>query len=477
MNTSNQQFIIDSTKLTASARNHVIYVESVVNTAAVPENANKQVESRTLMWATQNEAHAKNDYLKFLAFAAMRGAMQLLQLEIDLALSSGWRSTRELVWTGIKDALDNPPPGSTMENWKTVYTATSSRASNLTFDPTEDNLTLEMNDSNLDLVLSTDRCSRFTYQQAQYWLSHRIMLAASPDEANDAVRAFQADYPEKVLSKLQVYTPRTLQIAKSEGLDALYQKLSVFFKPERVKKVRATNKPDAMPEDLYETLNVGGAFEAKRPPAADGQSAAPTELMQAIADRNKVPVISMETWKTTGQPRTAAVIVKNFDFRSVNKSELGRAQFLLIGPSAAHDVRIEMKNQTVSGSAGDKLPLSVYRLQKMHKIAPYAATIIGVANTTYFSDDALELAQTLSKIDPKLIFVQDEKVSQALNAQVLKINQLFNRGSPAVADIPNSIQSVAEQAVIDVLGLMDSSPTNAQVSVDHTMNDEEFGMG
>ena len=477
MNTSNQQLLIDSTKLTASARNHVIYVESVVNTADVPENASKQVESRTLMWATQSEAHATNDYLKFLAFAAMRGAMQLLQIEIDLALSSGWRSTREMVWTGIKEALDNPPPGSTMETWKTVYTATNSRASNLTFDPTEDNLTLDMNDSNLDLVLSTNRCSRFTYQQAQYWLSHRIMLAASPDEANDAVRAFQADYSEKVLSKLQVYTPRTLQIAKSEGLDALHQKLSAFFKPDRVKKFRATNKPDAMPEDLYETLNVGGAFGTKRPPAADGQSAAPTELMQSIADRHKVSVISMETWKTTGQPRTAAVIVKNFDFRSVNKSELGRAQFLLIGPSPEHDVRIEMKNQTVSGSAGDKLPLSVYRLQKMHKIAPYAATIVGVANTTYFSDDALELAKTLSKLDSKLIFVQDEKVSQALNAQVLKINQLFNRGSPAVAAPPNVIKIETKQAVIDVLGLKESSPDKVHSPVEYTMNEDEFGMG
>lgn len=473
MTTDNQQYLIDSTKLTASARNHVIYVESVVNTADVPDNADKQVESRTLMWATQNEAHAKNDYLKFLAFAAMRGAMQLLQMEIDLALSPGWRSTRELVWNGVKNALDNPPANSAMENWKTVYTATRSRAANLTFDPAEDKLTLDMNDSNLELVLSTDRCSRFTYQEAQYWLSHRIMLAASPDEANDAVRAFQADYPEKVLSKLQVYTPRTLQIAKSEGLDALHQKLSVFFKPERVRKVRASNKPDNMPEELYDTLNVGGAFDAKRPPAADGQSAAPTELMQAIADKHKVSVISMEEWKTSGAPRTAAIIVKNFDFRSVNKSELGRAQFLLVGPSAEHDVRIELKNQTVSGSAGDKLPLSVYRLQKMHKIAPYASTIIGVANTTYFSDDALELAQTLSKTDPRLVFVQDEKVSQALHAQVLKINQLFNP-TPAVA---GPAQSVAAQVVIDVLGLADPTPSRVQTTTPEATSDEEFGMG
>ena len=474
MTTDNQQYLIDSTKLTASARNHVIYVESVVNTSDVPDNADKQVESRTLMWATQNEAHAKNDYLKFLAFAAMRGAMQLLQMEIDLALSPGWRSTRELVWNGVKDALDNPPANSAMENWKTVYTATRSRAANLTFDPAEDKLTLDMNDSNLELVLSTDRCSRFTYQEAQYWLSHRIMLAASPDEANDAVRAFQADYPEKVLSKLQVYTPRTLQIAKSEGLDALHQKLSAFFKPERVRKIRASNKPDAMPEELYDTLNVGGAFDAKRPPAADGQSAAPTELMQAIADKHKVAVIGMEEWKTSGTPRTAAVIVKNFDFRSVNKSELGRAQFLLVGPSAEHDVRIELKNQTVSGSAGDKLPLSVYRLQKMHKIAPYASTIIGVANTTYFSDDALELAQTLSKTDPRLVFVQDEKVSQALHAQVLKINQLFN---PTVAAAASPAQSVAAQVVIDVLGLADPTPSRVQTATPEATSDEEFGMG
>lgn len=474
MTTSNQQYLIDSTQLTASARNHVMYVESVVNTAAVPENAATQVESRTLMWATQNDAHATNDYLKFLAFAAMRGAMQLLQTEIDLALSPSWRLTRELVWNGVKNALDNPPAGSSMENWKTVYTATRSRAANLTFDPGEDELTLDMNDTNLELVLSTDRCSRFTYQQAQYWLSHRIMLAASPDEANDAVRAFQADYPEKVLSKLQVYTPRTLQIAKSEGLDALHQKLSAFFKPERARKSRASNKPESMPDELYETLNVSGAFEAKRPPAADGQSAAPTELMQAVADKHSIAVIGMEEWKTKGTPRAALVIVKNFDFRSVNKSELGRAQFLLVGPSAEHDVRIELKNQTVSGSAGDKLPLSVYRLQKMHKIAPYAATVIGVANTTYFSDDSLELAQTLSKMDPKLIFVQDGNVSQALHAQVLKINSLFN---PTVAMADTALQNPPAQVVIDVLGLSEAGVSKTRPPTHEATSDEDFGMG
>lgn len=458
----------------ASARNHVIYVESVVNTADVPDNADKQVESRTLMWATQNEAHAKNDYLKFLAFAAMKGAMQLLQMEIDLALSPSWRKTREMVWTGVKNAMDNPPATSAMEKLKTVYAATRSRASNLTFDPTEDNLTLEMNDENLELVLSTDRCGKFTYQQAQCWLSHRIMLAASPDEANDAVRAFQADFPDKVLSKLQVYTPRTLQIAKSEGLDALHQKLNVFFKPERVKKIRVSNKPENMPDELYDTLNVGGAFDAKRPPAAEGQSAAPTELMQAIADKHQVRVISMEDWKSSPEKqRKEPVIVKNFDFRSVNKSELGRAQFLLVGPSPEHDVRIELKNQTVSGSAGDKLPLSVYRLQKMHKIAPYAATVIGVANTTYFSDDALELAQTLSLTDNKLVFVQDEKVGHTLHANVLKAKQLFNL-SPAVA-VP--VQSIAEQAVIDVLGLNEPSPARVVAPTLGAMSDEEFGMG
>ena len=474
MTTTNQQFLIDSTKLVASARNHVVYVESVVNTADVPDNADKQVESRTLMWATQNEAHAKNDYLKFLAFSAMKGAMQLLQREIDLALSPSWRATRELVWNGVKDALDNPPPNSAMENWKSVYTATRARASNLTFDPAEDNLTLDMSDDNLELVLSTDRCSRFTYQQAQCWLSHRIMLAASPDEANDAVRAFQAEYPDKLLGKLQVYTSRTLQIAKSEGLDALHQKLSVFFKPERARKTRASNKPENMPEDLYDTLSVGGAFEAKRPPAAEGQSAAPTELMQAVADKHKLTILSMDEWKAKGGPRTAPVVVKNFDFRSVNKSELGRAQFLLVGPSAEHDVRVELKNQTVSGSAGDKLPLSVYRLQKMHKQAPYASTIIGVANTTYFSDDALEFAQTLSKTDPKLVFVQDEKVSQALHAQVTKIERLFNIG-PAVASGP--AQAATEQAVIDVLGLADAPAAPTTTKVFDTMSDDEFGMG
>ena len=110
----------------------------------------------------------------------------------------------------------------------------------------------------------------------------------------------------------------------------------------------------------------------------------------------------------------------------------------------------------------------------MHKIAPYASTIIGVANTTYFSDDALELAQTLSKTDPRLVFVQDEKVSQALHAQVLKINQLFN---PTVAAAASPAQSVAAQVVIDVLGLADPTPSRVQAATPEATSDEEFGMG
>lgn len=471
MNTNLPQLIIDSTTLVASARNHVVYVESVVNTAAVPKDASQQVESRTLMWATQNAAHAPSDYLKFLAFSAMKGAMQLLQLEIDLALSPGWRSSREMVWTGIKDALDTPPPGSTLDSWKSVYNATRARAANLTFDPKEDDLTLEMSDTNLELVLSTDRCSRFTQAQAQCWLSHKIMLAASPDEANDAVRAFQADQPERILSPLQVYSARTLQIAKSEGIDSLHEKLNLFFKPETSRKARQSNKPDNMPDELYETLNASGVFETKRPPATDGQSAGPTELMQAVADKHGIEIVTMDAWKTAGSKRGAAVIVRNFDFRSIGKSELGRAQYMLLGPAAENDVRIELKNQTVSGSAGDKLPLSIYRLQKMHKDAPYSATVVGVANTTYFSDDALELAQTLAKVDAKLLFVKDEKVSQILHHQAREVKKLFQ---PATVLRNNSR---TEQIVIDVLGLNDVTTVDRNTDGQSYLSDDDFGMG
>ena len=74
----NDQHAVDATKLVASARNHLVYVESVVNTANVPQDAQEQVASRTLAWATQNQPHAKNNYLKFLGYTAMQGALHLL---------------------------------------------------------------------------------------------------------------------------------------------------------------------------------------------------------------------------------------------------------------------------------------------------------------------------------------------------------------------------------------------------------------
>ena len=91
----NDQHAVDATKLVASARNHLVYVESVVNTANVPQDAQEQVASRTLAWATQNQPHAKNNYLKFLGYTAMQGALHLLRTEIDLALNPDWRDTHE----------------------------------------------------------------------------------------------------------------------------------------------------------------------------------------------------------------------------------------------------------------------------------------------------------------------------------------------------------------------------------------------
>ena len=108
----NEQHAVDATKLVASARNHLVYVESVVNTANIPQDAQEQIASRTLTWATQNQPHAKNNYLKFLGYTAMQGALQLLRTEIDLALNADWRDTHEKVWAGVKDALHTPPAGS-----------------------------------------------------------------------------------------------------------------------------------------------------------------------------------------------------------------------------------------------------------------------------------------------------------------------------------------------------------------------------
>ena len=473
MTSNNSQLITDSSALIASARNHVIYIESIVNTANIPTDAAKQVESRTLMWATQHAAYAKNDYLKFQAFSSMQGAIQLLQLEIELALSQSWRQSREHVWKGVKEALDKPAPGSVLESWKTVYTATRARAANIVFESEEDDITLEMNDDNLELVLSIEQCTELTYKQAKCWLAHRIMLAMSAEEANEASRVFQAEYSDKVVSKLQIYTPRTLQIAKSEGIDNLYTKINAFLKPETPEKNRSKNKPANMPDELFYTLDSAGAFEARKPPAAEGQSVSPAELMQAVADKNAISIVSMDTWKNKYTDRQQCVIVRNFEFKAIKKPELGRAQYMLMGPSDIQDVRIEMKSQNVSGSACDKLPMSVYRLQKMHKTALYSSTVIGITNTTHFPEDTLELAQAIAKTDSKVVFIENENVSIVLHAKVLSMIQAFQ---PTVTSALK--ETLTQQVIIDVLGLNEPHVHKGMTeSWSSTMIDEEFGMG
>lgn len=473
----NELHSVDATKLIASARNHLVYVENVVNTANIPKDAQEQVASRTLSWATQNQAHAKNDYLTFLGYTAMQGALQLLRTEIDLALNTDWRDTREQVWQGVKDALQTPPGGTPMEQFRRIVVHTCQRASNLTFDPSEDYITLDMSNENLELVLSTDHCAKLSYQQAQYWLAHRIFLASGPDEANDASRAFQAVHPDKVISKLPEYTPRSLQIAKTDGIDDLYKKLSVFFKPDSPKRTVPTKKPKNMPDEVFDSLASAGAFDSKKPPASDAQSVAPSEMVQAIADRFGIPVVSMDTWKVA-QDRSRPAVIKNFDFRLQQKSELGRAQYLLLGPTPEEDVRIELKNQTVSGSAGDKLPMSVFRLKNMHQEAEYAKTIVGVANTEFFANDTLELAKTLALSEPKMVFVLDDAVRSSLQTAMATINQRFGRGSAQVKETVPTPQSVME-----LLGLETPGAALAAVSLPVALstpvaitNDDEFGV-
>ena len=475
----NDQHAVDATKLVASARNHLVYVESVVNTANVPQDAQEQVASRTLSWATQNQPHAKNNYLKFLGYTAMQGALHLLRTEIDLALNPDWRDTHEKIWAGVKDALHTPPAGSPMEQFRRVMVNTCRRATNLTFDPAEDYITLDMSDENLELVLSTDNCAPFTYTQAQYWLAHRIFLASGPDEANDACRAFQAVHPDKVISKLPEYTPRSLQIAKSEGIDALHQKMSVFFKPDTPRKTAVLKPPKNMPDDVFDSLASMGAFDSKKPPASDAQSVAPSEMIQALAERFGIPIVMMDAWKIE-QDRSRPAIIKNFDFRIQKKSELGRAQYLLLGPSPEEDIRIELKNQTVSGSAGDKLPMSVYRLKNMHAQAAYAKTIVGVANTEFFSDDTLDLAKMLALSEPNMVFVLNDAVRTSLQNAMAGMNLRFGRG---VAQAKEATTAAPPQSVMELLGMETPGAALAAVQLPTThstpvpiTSDNDFGI-
>jgi len=473
MTTQNQEHI-DLNQVLLNAQQLPIRTESVINVAEVPSNAKEQIESRTKMWAVQNGGHFTNEYVAFAAYNALQCAQQLLHEEIELSLNDIWRSKHILLWEGIKQGLQSSEKNHPMTELKKNYKKIQQRANAYHFDPLEDKLTLEIDPENAVASLSIDRCHKLhkSIEQAMIWLTHRIMLASSIAQANEVLKFFHAEFSDSLVSRIPDVTPQSLQTLKQLGLNKLYEQIKGFEKPnmDKPRDLRISK----MPDELYDTLDAGGAFDVKPATLSDSSVSSPMELVHAIALKHKVDVISMSEWKAN-PIRDKCVFVRHFDFQSIKKSSLGRAQYLLLGPTSDFDIRVELKNQTQSGSASDKLPMNIYRLQKMQRSNAYNKTLIGVIDSTYFADDTMELAKTIADLDQKMEFKTDEELSQTLHNMVEHITTLFEQIKKGLA--------CPQKEVIDILGLAEpivkihkKNELDLTDQLKSIVNDDDFGI-
>lgn len=147
------------------------------------------------------------------------------------------------------------------------------------------------------------------------------------------------------------------------------------------------------------------------------ESSIAASFIEDCAFAKGIAVLTADEWRKSKNNRSTPVIVKNFDFRAINRPDLGKASFLLIAPKAGQDVRIELRSQTVSGSAGDKLPVLIHRLHSLQQSREYGQTVVGVVgDTSYFSKYSLDLARQVAANSGLVIYAEgDSPVSNALN--------------------------------------------------------------
>jgi hypothetical protein len=144
-----------------------------------------------------------------------------------------------------------------------------------------------------------------------------------------------------------------------------------------------------------------------------------SEIVSIAMHRMGIDVISSSDWRANKMPREKPLCVTAFEYSTIGY-DIGRAAFLLIGPTLKEDIRIEIKTQNSPGTAGDKLPTSVRRLKNADRARAYNRAIVGVLGTEYFSAEALEMAREESS--PRVMVVEDlEHFNDALEQAIRQI--------------------------------------------------------
>ena len=105
---------------------------------------------------------------------------------------------------------------------------------------------------------------------------------------------------------------------------------------------------------------------------------------------------------------------------------------MLIAPTKEQDTRIELRLQNVSGSAGDKLPVTIRRLRRLQTQKEYGKTFVGVVgNTSLFTEDSLSLAREEAAKSGRVQYAEGtDTVVDALNLVFDTTTTLFKSNTP-----------------------------------------------
>lgn len=210
---------------------------------------------------------------------------------------------------------------------------------------------------------------------------------------------------------------------------------------------------DAVPNTAPDTIRILVDVEEDAPAAGDTTEervrsnpvASYQEkrgMIEDVALANGLAIFSGKDWRATKMLRTQPILVSDFDFATVAKEGVGRAAYLLVGPTAADDVRIEIKSQSTSGSAGDKLPTSLLRMVNAAKSNSYGSAVVGVVGLQFFAPEALTLAREVAGRSSRVRLVEGaENFIDAVQQSITAVKASHAAATPATAVVASVAQA------------------------------------
>lgn len=373
--------------------------------------------------------------------------------EARLALTDGPRVQALIIKHGfakvVKESIyNNPGVTSIIQGYREFHDETFVAGCN---DSIVNDIPKEMNSDALMYIfgktMPDDKASAMT------WLAHYLMLAPSCEKADSAVKQFNDTF----FTTLPEISPKRLLEYKSSTIDAIVQKLDSIVNIKPV-VAQPTKTVDDVSDDSFldlPTTRLVNLTDEKlsNEEIVARQSYENTPEVSGIEDialSYGIPIVSGESWKRDEFARNTPILVKNFDFRNIKKTDLGRANYLLIAPTYKKDVRIEIKSQSVAGTAGDKLPVSIRRYRNWSSSNVYNQTIVAVlGNTSLFSKESLEMAReealSAEKSNPgKVRYVEgldafNNVLQQTIKDVVEQFEATKNTKTPVTSELTPSV--------------------------------------